>query len=536
MVIVQKFGRIGNNMLITKADSPMESLLSFVWKINSCKITKKVVCLEDIMTKFLDLLNQLVWGVPALGLILGVGIYLSVRTGWVQFKLFPTAMKSFSKQLFCKKHENGISSYRALCTALSATVGTGNLAGVAGAIAIGGPGAVFWMWICAILGMVTKFAEATLSVRYRECQADGSYVGGPMYIVENGMSNKWQILACFYCFFGVVASFGVGAATQINAAIGGINGAILANGGKISAGRNFLIGVIFAVIMLHVLFGGAKRVSAVAAFVVPFASLFYIILCLGVLVCKTSVIPNVILSIFKGAFCPQAVTGGILGSVVQSLRIGASRGVFTNEAGMGTAGIAHASANVDHPVQQGLMGIIEVFLDTIVICTLTAMVIFCSGISIPYGEDLGIQITADAFAFVYGDWVHFPLAISICSFAVATVFGWGLYGASCAKYLFGNTAWKYFVVFQVFSIITGAVMNTGTVWSIAETANGLMAIPNLMILIYFVPEVVKLINEYKIFFDTKVVGGGTNENFNQCKPLRTIAYEKVSPAGGKGKK
>ena len=471
------------------------------------------------MTKFLDLINQLVWGLPALGLILGVGIHLSVRTHWIQFKLFPMAVKSFCSQMLRNKSDKGISSYGALCTALSATVGTGNLAGVAGAIAIGGPGAVFWMWICAILGMVTKFAEATLSVQYRKMEADGSYTGGPMYIVRAHLPKRWQPLAIVYCFFGVVAAFGVGSATQVNAAIGGINGAILAGGGENSPVRNLLIGLIFAAVMLPVLLGGANRISSVASFVVPFASLFYMILCFGILVYKFSAIPNALLDIIYGAFCPRAVTGGVLGSAFQALRIGASRGVFTNEAGMGTAGIAHASAHVRHPVQQGLMGIMEVFLDTIVICTMTALVILCSGISIPYGNDLGIEITAEAFASVYGRWVYTPLAISLCCFAIATVFGWGLYGANCAKFLFGKSAWKFFVIFQTVSVIVGAIMNTGTVWMLAETANGLMAIPNLIILIYCVPELVKLIHSYQNLIGTKAAVGGTNENFNQCKPV-----------------
>jgi len=445
-----------------------------------------------------DAINQFVWGFPALILILSVGILLSVRTGWIQFKLFPVAIRAFFTP-FCKaeKKKDGVSSYRALCTALAATVGTGNLAGVAGAIAIGGPGAIFWMWICAILGMVTKFAEATLSVRYRVKDSDGTYVGGPMYMVRQGMGKKWQPLAGIYCFFGVVAAFGVGSATQINAVLGGINGAVTALGGCESEYANLLIGIALAILVVLLLFGGAKRIGAAAAFLVPFASVFYLAMGVGVLFLKASAIPAAISAIFRGAFSPSAVTGGVIGSSFQALRVGASRGVFTNEAGMGTAGMAHGSAQVEHPVQQGLMGIVEVFLDTIVICTVTALVILCSGISIPYGNDLGITITAEAFSHVYGKWVNIPLAFSLCLFAIATIIGWGLYGARCAQFLFGNKTWKLFALLQALSIVLGAILSTSTVWTLSETANGLMAIPNLIILLYLSPELVRLIKNYK---------------------------------------
>ncbi len=486
------------------------------------------------MTKILDEVNQFVWGFPALILILAVGLLLSIRTGWVQFRLFPAAIKSFFAP-FHKKRCEGTSPYRALCTALAATVGTGNLAGVAGAIAIGGPGAIFWMWICALLGMATKFAEATLSVRYRITDSSGAYIGGPMYMVQQGMGKRWQPLAGIYCFFGVVAAFGVGSATQINAVLGGVNGAVKALGGQESEFINLLIGIGLAVLIVLVLFGGAKRIGSVAAFLVPFASVFYLLLGLGVLIIKVSAIPGAFSAILNGAFCPEAVTGGVLGSTFQALRIGASRGVFTNEAGMGTAGIAHGSAQVDHPVQQGLMGIIEVFLDTIVICTMTALVILCSGIPIPYGQDVGIVITADAFAHVYGGWVNIPLALALCCFAIATIIGWGLYGARCAQFLFGNSTWKYFALLQAASVVLGAVLSTGTVWTMSETANGLMAIPNLIILVYLTPELARLTKDYQYYYGKRIAIGGTNENFNQCKPMRTVPYAEISSVGGQSK-
>jgi len=466
------------------------------------------------MPEILHLVNDFVWGFPALILILCVGLLLSVRTRWAQFRLFPAAIRTFIASFSGKQEHNGASPYRALCTALSATVGTGNIAGVAGAISIGGPGAIFWMWVCALFGMVTKFAEATLAIRYQRRDADGTLRGGPMYMVQDAMGPKWQFLAGIYCFFGVTAAFGVGSATQVNAVLGGINNAIEAMGGQESSVRNLLIGVALSVIVCLVLLGGARRIGAVAAFLVPLAAVFYMILCTGVLVKNASAIPNALMCIVKGAFQPAAVTGGMLGSAFQALRIGTSRGVFTNEAGMGTAAIAHATAHVRHPVEQGFMGIIEVFLDTIVLCTMTALAILCSGVSIPYGLDQGIQITANALSCVYGNWVNVPLAVALCCFAVATIFGWGLYGARCAEFLFGKTVWRRFVILQAASVILGAVLSTGTVWMLSETANGLMAIPNLIVLFNLSPEVARLTNEYICVFGRASAKGGTNENIN----------------------
>lgn len=486
------------------------------------------------MIQFLDLLNRFVWGIPALLLILAVGLLVSIRTKWVQFRLFPAAVRTFLKPN--QAASDGISPYRALCTALAATVGTGNLAGVAGAIAIGGPGAIFWMWICAILGMATKLAEATLSVRYRIKSSDGSYMAGPMYIIRQAMGKKWQILGSIYCFFGVVAAFGVGSATQINAVLGGVNSAIGALGGQESKTLNLVIGIGLAILTTTVLLGGAKRISAAATWLVPFASVFYLVLCIGVLFVKSQTIPAAFSAIFQGAFSPRAITGGAVGSLFTAVRIGASRGVFTNEAGMGTAGMAHGTAQVQHPVQQGLMGIMEVFLDTIVICTMTALVILCSGISIPYGEDLGIQITADAFSSVYGSWVNIPLAFALCCFAVATIIGWGLYGVRCAEYLFGGNVWRWFAILQAASVILGAVLSTGTVWSLSETANGLMAIPNLIMLTRMTPELSRLVKEYKTIYGRKSAIGGPYENIRKNESVRPFSYAQILPIGGESRK
>lgn len=450
------------------------------------------------MFDILEKINSFVWGVPALLLILCVGIYLCIRTNFAQVRLFPRAMKSFFSR-FSDKNDtgaDGISSKQALFTALAATVGTGNLAGVAGAIAIGGPGAIFWMWICAFLGMVTKFAEATLAVRYREKNEAGEWIGGPMYMIRNGLSKKWLPLAGIYCFFGTVAAFGVGNATQINTVMNGIQTTVVAFGGRTASWLNLSVGIFLAILVGLILFGGAKRIGTIAERLVPFAAVIYIVLCIGVLILRAQEIPNAVQAIFRGVYKPQAVTGGMLGSAFVALRIGASRGVFTNEAGMGTAAIAHASAQVKHPVEQGLMGIVEVFLDTIVICTLTALVILCSGIAIPYGTDTGVVLTSQAFSSIYGDWVCFVITVALCLFAIATILGWGLYGARCAEYLFGKKAWKFFVVFQMIMVVVGAILKTETVWLLSEIMNGLMAMPNLLALLWLIPELCRLLKDY----------------------------------------
>ena len=446
----------------------------------------------------LERINSFVWGVPALVLILGVGIYLSIRTGFLQISLFPRALRKFVYEMIGKRKNNGEgSAYRSLCTALAATVGTGNLAGVAGAIAIGGPGAIFWMWICAIFGMITKFAEATLAIRYRIRNEKGELVGGSMYMIENGLGNRWRWMSVFYCFFGVVASFGVGNATQINAVIGGINSILDTFGGRETMIGNLMIGIALAILVSMLLLGGAERIGTVAEKLIPIASFGYLLLGAFVLVVRFQYIPAAFSSILQGALSPNAVTGGVVGSVFTALRVGASRGVFTNEAGMGTASIAHASAEVSHPVEQGFMGIMEVFLDTIVICTMTALVILCSGVDIPYGFDTGIRLTTDAFSAVMGDWVCIPIALALCLFAIGTVLGWGLYGARCAQYLFGANVWKVFVHLQAVTVVIGALLGTGTVWLLAETVNGLMAIPNLIALALLCPELVQLVRQYR---------------------------------------
>ena len=447
------------------------------------------------MREFLEMLNHIVWGAPALVLILSVGVFLSVRTGFAQFTLFPQAIRSFFSAFRRKESDsNAVTPFQALCTALAATVGTGNLAGVAGAICLGGAGSIFWMWICGLLGMATKFAEATLAVRYRT-EKDGRFLGGPMYIIRQGIGNR--TLAAGYCIFGVIAAFGVGNATQINAVLDGINSVIVRFGGTENGTQNLVMGIALAIPIGAMLLGGAKRIGQAAERLVPFAAGAYILLCLTVLLLRWRQIPAAFSSMLQGAFSPKAVTGGMLGSAFTALRVGCARGVFTNEAGMGTAAIAHGSADVQMPAQQGLMGIMEVFLDTIVICTMTALVILTSGVPIPYGTDAGAELTVRAFVTVCGGWVDIVITLALCCFAFATVLGWGLYGLRCAEYLWGGKGWKMFALVQTAAVVASSVLDTGIIWMVSETVNGLMAIPNLIALAVLSPELARLTIEFK---------------------------------------
>ncbi len=447
--------------------------------------------------------NGFIWGVPAMVCIVGAGILLSCRTRFVQFRRFGYAMKATVGKLF-KKSEAGqgaLTPFQAVCTALSATVGTGNIAGVAGAIAIGGPGAVFWMWISALLGMCTKFAEVTLAVNFRERNAHGDWVGGPMYYIKNGLHKRWHFLAALYAVFGVIAVFGTGNATQVNTITAAVNTALLNYNiiGKDATGTvALIIGIVIAVVVALVLLGGVKRIGKVSEKLVPFMALLYIVLGLGVVVLSFDRLPAVFASIFRGAFNPSAVTGGVVGSLFVSLQKGVSRGIFSNEAGLGTGSIAHATSDVKDPVEQGVFGIFEVFVDTIVICTLTALVILCSGTPIAYGEAAGAELTISGFTFVYGNWVSIFTAIAMCCFAFSTILGWGLYGARCIEYLGSEKLIKPFMVLYALVSIVGATMDLGLMWSIADTFNGLMAIPNLLALFLLSGTVAKLVKERKL--------------------------------------
>ena len=448
-----------------------------------------------------QVVNDFIWGVPAMVCIIGVGFYLSCRTGFLQIRKFSYAIQTTIGRMFRKRNasDGALTPFQAVCTALAATVGTGNIAGVAGAVAIGGPGAVFWMWVSAVLGMCTKFAEVTLAVYYRETNKEGDLVGGPMYYIKNGLGKNWQFLAVLFSAFGVLTVFGTGNATQVNTITTAVNSALLSCG-LISEGAvktsNLIQGIIIAALVALILLGGVKRIGQVTEKLVPFMALLYIVLSVGIILFRIQALPSVIQAIFEGAFKPAAVTGGAVGSLFMSMKKGVSRGIFSNEAGLGTGSIAHACADTRKPVKQGMFGIFEVFTDTIVICTLTALVILCSQVPVGYGQAAGAELTIQGFISVYGNWVSVFTAVAMCCFAFSTILGWGLYGARCIEFLFSEKVIKPFMVAYSLVAILGATADLGLMWNIAETFNGLMAIPNLIALFLLSGTVVKLTKEY----------------------------------------
>ena len=449
-----------------------------------------------------QVVNDFIWGVPAMVCIIGVGILLSVRTNFIQIRKFSYAIKTTIGRMFKKKEagDGAMTPFQAVCTALAGTVGTGNIAGVAGAIAIGGPGAVFWMWCSAVLGMCTKFAEVTLAVHFRQRNQDGDWVGGPMYYIQNGLGKHWQFLAVLYSLFGALTVFGTGNATQVNTIVTAIDSAVVQFvhlSDAFVSNMNLIIGILVAMLVAMVLLGGVKRIGSVSEKLVPFMAVFYVVLSIGVVVLNYTRLPYVFTSIFEGAFCPEAFTGGVIGSLFVSMKKGVSRGIFSNEAGLGTGSIAHACADTRKPVKQGMFGIFEVFADTIVICTLTAMVILCSGTPVAYGQAAGAELTIAGFTSTYGGGASLFTAVALCCFAFTTIIGWGLYGSRFAAFLFKtDKIIKPFFVVYSFVAILGATLDLGLLWGIADTFNGLMSIPNLIALLLLSGTVADLTKQY----------------------------------------
>ena len=448
-----------------------------------------------------QVLNNFIWGVPAMACIIGVGLYLGVRTGFIQVRKFGYAIRTTIGRMFRKKEasDGALTPFQAVCTALAATVGTGNIAGVAGAIAIGGPGAVFWMWISALLGMGTKFSEVVLAVHYRERNDRGDLVGGPMYYIKNGLGKKGMFLAYAYAFFGACAVFGTGNATQVNTITAAIDSALInynVLGENGIALCNLIIGITICVLVGLILLGGIKRIGQVTSKLVPVMALLYILLGLGLIGMNIQKVPAVFASIFQGAFNPGAVTGGIVGSFFVAMQKGVSRGIFSNEAGLGTGSIAHACADTRKPVKQGMFGIFEVFMDTIVICTMTALVILLSGVDISFGQTAGAELTISGFTKVYGNWVSIFTAIAMVCFAFSTIIGWGLYGARCVEFIFGVKSIKIYTVAYALVSILGATVSLDLIWGISDTFNGFMTVPNLIAVFLLTPTVLKLIKEH----------------------------------------
>ena len=446
------------------------------------------------------MINEFVWGIPAMVCIVGVGLWLTFGTRFLQFRKFGYAMKATLGRMFHKKEaaDGSVTPFQAVCTALAATVGTGNIAGVAGAVALGGPGAVFWMWCSALLGMCTKFAEVTLAVHFREKNKSGEWVGGPMYYIKNGLKKNWHFLAYLYAGLGVLTVFGTGNATQVNAITTAIDTALI-NFNLVSqdalANLNLGIGIFIAVLVALVLIGGVKRIGNVTEKLVPFMALLYVVLAAGLIILRIDRVPEVFASIFEGAFHPKAVTGGVVGSLFISMKNGVSRGIFSNEAGLGTGSIAHAASDIKNPVQQGYFGIFEVFTDTIVICTLTALAVLLGNEAVTYGAAAGAELTIKGFTNVYGDWVSILTAVAMCCFAFSTIIGWGLYGTRCMEFLFGSKVNRPFMLVYALVAIIGATLEIGLLWSLADTFNGMMVIPNLIALFLLSGTLFKIVKE-----------------------------------------
>ena len=445
-------------------------------------------------------INDIVWGIPALFLLMGAGIILTVGLKGFQFRKFGYAMKNTVGKMFKKQEAKAgeVTPLQALTTALAATVGTGNIAGITTAVTLGG-----WLWVSALLGMATKYSEVLLSVKYRERNVLGDWVGGPMYYIKNGLGKNWKWLGAVFCVLGGLASFGIGNAVQVGNITDSINTAIQSFV-PAAADHQMVINIVVAVILMAVigvvLVGGIKRIGEVTEFLVPIMSIIYIAACLVVIALNVTKVPTVFGMIFQGAFTPAAVTGGAAGVGIKTcITWGVKRGVFSNEAGLGSAPIAHAATSETNPVKQGLYGIFEVFMDTIVICTLSGLTLLLTldASTLNYGVPGSTALNAMALGTVFGGKAGaLIIAIGLSLFALSTVLSWGLYGTRCWEYLLGEKAVKPYQIIFTLVVIISATMDLSLAWAIADTLNGLMAIPNLIGLILLCPVVFKLTREY----------------------------------------
>jgi alanine or glycine:cation symporter, AGCS family len=426
----------------------------------------------ETVSRALEVMNHYVWGLPTLILLVGTGILLTVRLRGLQFAKLWYA----HKLAFGKSEDNSsagdISHFQALMTAMAATIGMGNIAGVATAVSIGGPGAVFWMWITALFGMATKYSEAILAVKYRVNGANGEYSGGPMYYLERGLGKKW--LAVLFAIFGITASFGIGNMVQSNS---------VAEAMRINFSISPVVtGIMTAVFIAIVILGGVKKIGKVTGYLVPVKAFFYIIAGLVIIFYHIDQIPVAFSLIFSGAFNGTAAAGGFVGATVASaIQIGVARGVFANEAGLGSAPIAAAAAKTDSPAKQALVSMTGTFLDTFVVCTITSLVLITTG-AWKSGKT-GVEATTLAFQSVFGSTGSMILGIAIVLFAYSTILGWSYYGEKCVEYLFGRNAVRYYRYIFVGMVAVGADLKLGMVWTFSDIANGLMAIPNLIGLI-----------------------------------------------------
>jgi AGCS family alanine or glycine:cation symporter len=440
----------------------------------------------EALTNLVGQINGIVWGPLMLVLILGVGFFLQVG-----LKFMPILKLGMGFSLLFKGRESTgegqISPFNALMTSLSATIGTGNIAGVATAVFLGGPGALFWMWMTALVGMATKYAEAVLAVKYRETDELGNFVGGPMYYIKNGLSKKWYFLAPSFALFGAIAAFGIGNGVQAN----GVAAVINTNFGVAPA----VTGVVLMVLTAAVILGGISRIGTVAGTLVPFMAVAYILAGLLVLLINIGSIGNALSLVFTHAFTPSAAEGGFAGAAVwMAIRFGVARGVFSNEAGLGSAPIAHAAASTKGPVNQGLIAMLGTFIDTIIVCSITGLAIIASG-AWTSGES-GAALTSLAFETSLPGVGGYLIAISLSIFAFTTILGWSFYGEKCVGFFFGTKALMPYRILWIIAIYFGATADLGFIWLLADTLNAMMAIPNLIALALLSPVVFKLTKEF----------------------------------------
>ena len=459
--------------------------------------------MEAILNFFTGTLNTVAWVYILLPCVILGGIFFTVYNKGVQFSKFGYALKNTIGKVFKKQTASAgsVTPFQAVTTALAANVGTGNIIGTSQAIALGGYGALFWLWIAALLGMIIKYCEVTLSIKYRQKNEKGDWVGGPMYYITNGLGKNWKWLAILFAAFAVLASFGIGNLSQANSISSSINNAIasfIPSAAESKTTISLVVGIILAVICGLALVGGIKRIGKVTELLVPFMSIFYIVCTLIVIFTNVGNIGEAFKNIFIGAFSPKAVCGAACGIAIKEALIwGLKRSAFSNEAGLGSAGIAHAAADTKGPVQQGLYGIFEVFADTLVICTLTGLTIIVSGIDIEFGKTVSSELITSAFATVFGaKFASLFVAIALFLFAFSTILGWSLYGTRCVEYLLGSKVAKVYQVIFSLIIILGTTTSLEIVWNLADTFNGLMAIPNFIALFALSGVVANLTKEY----------------------------------------
>ncbi|MCQ2082010.1 MAG: alanine:cation symporter family protein [Lachnospiraceae bacterium] len=484
----------------------------------------------ESVAKVNDVVNGYAWGWPALIMLLGTGLICTIITKCFQVSHLThwwrkTIGSVFSKDTHKKlgKHSGSVSQFQALCTALAATIGTGNIAGVAAAICVGGPGAVFWMWVAAFLGMMTNFSENILGIYFRRKNENGEWSGGAMYYLRDGlggykgMKHVGKVLAVIFAVFAILASFGIGNMGQINKITLNIESAFFTN---VTAPTfldvsivNWIIGIVLMIIGGFIILGGLQRIASFAEKVVPFMAVVYVVGALIIMCCHITMLGEIFAAIFKFAFTPVAVAGGVSGSVIKMIldgpiKNGCKRGVFSNEAGLGSSVMVHSNSNVKEPVKQGLWGIFEVFADTIVVCTMTAIVVLSSG-----AIDLATGVTnagtddatlvAKAFGNIFGKPGEWFIAVAVLLFAFTTVMGWSHYGSKAVEYLFGVKGGKVYRVIFVLMMISGAIMTSTLAWDISDTFNGLMMLPNLIGVLAMTPLVIKITRNY---VDRKING------------------------------